>query len=343
LTTTYSPISTVYRDFARIKLIGDSPQFLKILDIINQVSDTEAPVLICGETGTGKELAARAIHYLSRRRERPFIPVNCGAIPDNLLESELFGHVEGAFTDAKQKRTGLVTEADGGTLFLDELEALTPKGQVVLLRFLEDRAFRPVGQSRLKETDTRIVSAVNSDLKSAAEEGRFRFDLLYRLAVISFTLPPLRDRGDDKHLLSDHFLKECAGEYGRPPRPLHEDVVDTIDTYDWPGNVRELKNFIHSAFITSSGPTIALPVAGILGPTRTDIGRQRPLLDTPLAEAKASVVNDFERAYILRMLRKTEGNISQAAKLAGKDRRSFGRLIRKHNIEVASSQKMVKP
>ncbi|NNK00753.1 MAG: sigma-54-dependent Fis family transcriptional regulator [Desulfatitalea sp.] len=323
------------RDFIRLKLLGQSSGFLRILVILEQVADTDAPVLICGETGTGKELTARAVHYSSARREKPFIPVNCGAIPDNLLESELFGHAEGAFTDAKHSRTGLIAEADGGTLFLDEIEALTPKGQVVLLRFLEDLSFRPVGQARLKQVNTRIVSAVNADLRMEAEAGRFRWDLLYRLAVISFTLPPLRERGDDKRLLAEHFLKECAGTYDRPLRPLEDDVYDLIDTYDWPGNIRELRNFIHSAVLMSSGPKVDLPASAIVGPLKErGNGKTTHPMDAPLSQAKAKVNADFERAYILRTLRKTSGNISHAAKASGKDRRSFGRLMKKHGIDA---------
>ncbi|MBN1655976.1 MAG: sigma-54-dependent Fis family transcriptional regulator [Deltaproteobacteria bacterium] len=327
--------SSFVKDFIRLKLLGSSPAFSGVLEIIDKVADTDAPVLVCGETGTGKELAARAIHYSSKRRERPFIPINCGAIPDNLLESELFGHIEGAFTDAKHSRVGLIAEADGGTLFLDEIEALTPKGQVVLLRFLEDFSFRPVGQTRLKQVNARLVSAANSDLRLAAEAGRFRFDLLYRLAVVCLTLPPLRERGDDRRLLAEHFLKECAGYYNRSLRPLHVEVCDFIDSYDWPGNIRELRNFIHSAFLLSCGPTVNLPISGTIGHLSTQgNGKISHPMDAPLSKAKAWMTSDFEKKYILRTLCKTGGNISHAAKAAGKDRRSFSRLMKKHGIDA---------
>jgi len=328
---------SICREFFHAKLVGRSPKFRVVLDIIESVADTDAPVLIHGETGTGKELTARAIHYSSRRRERPFIPVNCGAIPDNLLESELFGHAAGAFTDAKHSRLGLVVEADGGTLFLDEIQALSPKGQVVMLRFLDDCSFRPVGQTRSRKVNTRIVSASNLNLLRAAHEDLFRFDLLYRLAVVSFTLPPLRERGEDKHLLADHLLKECPSFYNRPFRPLDEHIRDLIESYDWPGNVRELRNFLHSAFLMSSGPKITIPPTGIVGPIAASCPRDVvPPMDAPFKQAKAQMMNAFERNYIRRMLRKTNGNISQAARLSGKDRRSFGRLMKKHNIDASA-------
>jgi two-component system, NtrC family, response regulator GlrR len=325
-----------------MKLIGTSVKFQRVLEFIDRVACTTAPVLVCGETGTGKELTARAIHYSSDRRDHPFIPINCGAIPDNLVESELFGHVEGAFTGAKHAHAGLLSEADGGTVFLDELEALSPKAQVVLLRFLEDQSYRPVGHTRHKAVDTRILSAVNIDLLAAVTAGTFRSDLLYRLAVVSLVLPPLRERDGDRHMLADLFLRECAAQYERPARPLHGTVREMIDRYDWPGNVRELRNFIHAAFVMSTGPTIEMPPTGIVGP-RLDVSKPNAsLADAPLSVAKAQVTAEFERTYIVQMLKKTAGNISHAAKLSGKDRRSFGRLMKTHGVDAATLRSLVR-
>lgn len=326
--------SSIYRDFLRTKLVGKSSKFLDVLEMVDRVAATAAPVLISGETGTGKELTARAIHYSSSRREHPFIPINCGALPDNLLESELFGHAEGAFTGAKSSHAGLLSEADGGTIFLDELEALSPRAQVVLLRFLEDQSYRPVGHTKQRSIDTRILSAVNIDLRAAVSAGTFRSDLLYRLAVVCLTLPPLRERDQDRQLLADMFVRECAGQNQLPPRPLSNQIRNAVDEYDWPGNVRELRNFIHSAVVMSAGPTIEIPPFGLVGPRITERKSKPSLDDLPLAAAKARVTAEFEREYIVRMLKKASGNISKAAKLSGKDRRSFGRLMKVYGITL---------
>jgi DNA-binding NtrC family response regulator len=290
---------SLFKDFARTKLVGESPKFRQVLDMVDRVAGTIAPVLISGETGTGKELTARAIHYSSDRREQPFIPINCGAIPDNLIESELFGHVEGAFTGAKHTHSGLLSEANGGTLFLDEIEALSPKAQVVLLRFLEDHSYRPVGHTKHHAFDARILSAVNVDLRAAAQDGSFRRDLLYRLAVCSVVLPPLRERGNDRQLLAERFVRECSAQYARPERPLTDAVRDIIDRYDWPGNVRELRNFIHSAFVMSVGSKIELPPPGVVGPQVDSLKPKASSFDVPLSIAKARISAEFERDYIV--------------------------------------------
>src|SRR6266849_9855039 len=199
--------------FARLNMLGDAPVFKEALRIISRVATVDATVLIQGETGTGKELAARALHYLSHRRDFPFIPVNCGALPDNLLESELFGHERGAFTDAKRATRGLVAQAEGGTLFLDEVEAMTPRAQVVLLRFLQDHEYRPVGGRLVSNGDLRIVASSNVDLEELVRRSQFRRDLLFRFSIMSVTMPPLRERGRDVVLLAEHFLRGFAIQY----------------------------------------------------------------------------------------------------------------------------------
>src|SRR5262245_6323640 len=204
--------------FARLNMLGHAPAFTEALRIIGRIATVDATVLIQGETGTGKELAARAVHYLSRRRDGPFIPVNCGALPDNLLESELFGHVRGAFTDAKQPNRGLVAQAEGGTLFLDEVEAMTPRAQVVLLRFLQDHKYRPVGGRLLSSGNVRVIASTNLDLEQLVQQNEFRRDLLFRLSILSVTMPPLRHREDDVLLLAEYFLRRFASQYGKPTK-----------------------------------------------------------------------------------------------------------------------------
>src|SRR5215471_2435071 len=214
----------------RTNMIGESPRFLAAVARIGRLAACDAPVLIHGETGSGKELAARAIHYLGARRDGPFLPVNCGAIPDSLLESEFFGHNRGAFTDAKEPRIGLIEQAQSGTLFVDELEALSPRGQVTLLRFLQDGTYRPVGSSTVRHADTRIVGSTNADLAQMVARGTFRSDLLFRLDVLNLTLPPLRDRPGDARLLAERFVREFSARYGLPPRPLDARACAYLET-----------------------------------------------------------------------------------------------------------------
>jgi DNA-binding NtrC family response regulator len=232
--------------------IGRSPAFLRVLDLIDRFSRCDAPVLIQGETGTGKELAARAIHYSGARRNAPFLPVNCGAIPETLVESELFGHVRGAFTDAREARSGMVAQAEGGTLFLDEIEALEARGQVALLRFLQNLEYRPVGSSTSKLANVRVVAACNGDLAELARRGICRRDLFFRLNVFVLDMPPLRVRGDDVTLLAEAFAERFCRRYGMPRIKLDPACLDCLAAYDWPGNVREFENIVHSPDARSS-------------------------------------------------------------------------------------------
>ena len=229
-------------EFAALGLIGRSPAFLSMLRLTRGMAACDAPILIFGETGTGKELVARAIHHLGPRAKCPFIPVNCGALPDSLVENELFGHEAGAFTDAKKAQSGLVAQASGGTIFLDEIEALSLKGQVVLLRFLEDFRYRPLGGSRTARSDVKVIAATNADLKELARAGSFRSDLLYRLDVLSLVLPPLRGRRDDIEFLATHFIAQLSTQYGQPLKRLRPQAREWLVNYGWPGNVRELEN-----------------------------------------------------------------------------------------------------
>ncbi len=323
---------TLLETFARLNLLGSSPEFVRVLELIRKLGRTDAPVLVLGETGTGKELAARAVHYLGLRHEQPFVPVNCGAIPDSLVENELFGHERGAFTDAKGTQPGLVAQADGGTLFLDEVDSLSLRAQVALLRFLEDHEYRPLGGLRLRKVDVRVLAASHLDLQELAERGEFRQDLMFRLNVLQLKLPPLAARTGDIELLAHHFLRQYSRRYRQPVKGIHPQALAWMDAYRWPGNVRELENLLHRAFVVSEGRTIELGhILGSdgAGPER---GEGEPPFAESFQEAKARIVERFERDYLSWLMREAGGNVSLAARRAGKERRSLGKLLKKHGI-----------
>jgi DNA-binding NtrC family response regulator len=326
--------------FAQLNLIGDSPAFRDVVRTARRLAACGATVFIQGETGTGKELFARALHYLSPRAGGPFIPVNCGAIPDTLIEAELFGHARGAFTDAKEARPGLIAQAHGGTLFLDELETTSPHGQVALLRFLQDQEYRPVGGPAVRVADVRVIGSTNADLGALAARGEFRKDLLFRLNVLALDLPPLRARGDDVLLLARAFLRRLSEQYGRPAKTLHPDAVAYLRRHPWPGNVRELENLVLRSFLLDDGLELRLPAAAEEGAAWTwpvaPAVRAGSLSAISFREAKARVVAEFERAYIAELLERARGNVSLAARLAGQERSRFGRLIRKHRLSGAA-------
>ncbi len=233
------------------KVIGESEPFRRTLQLVAEVAPTDSTVLICGETGTGKELIARAIHAASRRKDRPLITVNCAAIPVALMESEFFGHEKGAFTGATQRREGRFALADGGTIFLDEVGELNTELQAKLLRVLQEGEFDPVGSSRTRRTDARVIAATNRDLSTAVQEGKFRTDLYYRLNVFPINIPPLKQRGNDVRLLAEHFVTKFSTRMGRTIDPLGSDCIERLKAYEWPGNVRELQNVIERSVITA--------------------------------------------------------------------------------------------
>ena len=312
-------------------LLGSSTAFVQARAQIEKVATVDATVLIEGETGTGKEMAARAIHYLGKRCELPFVPVNCGALAEALVESELFGHERGAFTDAKVASLGLVHEAGGGTLFLDEVDALSPKAQATLLRFLQDGTYRRVGGSATRQADVRIVVASNANLQELADARRFRKDLLYRVNVLGVRMPALRERGDDAIELARVFLGRLAHRYERPAARLDPASLAFLRSYPWPGNVRELENVVHRAYLLCDGPDIDLRSAAsnAAAPAPITSGAQG------FRQAKQRAMGDFERQYLSDLLQQTAGNLSQAALLAGQDRSAFGRLVRKHGLRQA--------
>ncbi len=303
-------------------LIGQSPAMQEVFRLIADVAPTDAPVLIDGETGTGKGLAARAVHSLSARREGPFVAVHCAAIPETLMESELFGHRKGAFTDAKETKRGRLEMAHGGTLFLDEIGEVGVRTQIDLLRVLEDGVFYRVGGTQPLEADFRVVAATNLDLDRAVREGRFREDLFYRLNVVRITMPPLRRRKQDIPLLAEHFLRRYALEARRPIERIGRDALDAMMVYDWPGNVRELENAIERAVVVGKGPQIRaedLP-----------IGR-------PVAPGAAAVrLEEVERDHIRRILEESGWNITRSARLLGIDRSTLYGKIRRYGLRKPS-------
>ncbi|THF62665.1 sigma 54-interacting transcriptional regulator [Pseudothauera rhizosphaerae] len=302
-------------------IISRSSRMAAVLDEARLVADADASVLIRGASGTGKELVARAIHRASPRAARPFVAINCGAIPEALLESELFGHVRGAFTGAASARSGLFVAADGGTLFLDEIGDMPPALQVKLLRVLQERAVRPVGASRAEPIDVRILSATHRDLDAALAAGEFREDLYYRLNVVSFTLPTLDERREDIPLLAKHFLDTLARKYRKTLHGFAPDALEALSTAAWPGNVRQLQNVVEQACALATTPLI--PLALIERALRV-----RSMEVPSYAEAKQR----FERDYLIRLLKLTDGNVSDAARLAERNRTEFYRLLQRHAL-----------
>lgn len=322
-------------DLASLNMIGRAPNFLRALTAIRRIAACDAPVLIQGETGTGKELAARAVHYFSERRDYPFIPVNCGALPDSLIENELFGHERGAFTDAKQASAGLIAQAEGGSLFLDEIDTLSAKAQIALLRFLQDRQYRAVGGSVTRQANVRVIAAANADLKLAVAAKQFREDLLFRIDVLSIALPPLRERADDAAMLARHFLASYSEQYARRKR-FHPDTLTWIARQAWPGNVRQLQNTVHRAFLLAEGDIVSLHETDPITERRrsgSDRRRQQDFVDG-FGAGKGRAIAEFERAFADWALRESNGNVSAAARRAGKERRAFGKLLKKYGIDT---------
>ena len=306
------------------QLLGRDPVFLAAIKRIPRLGQTDGPSLITGETGTGKELCARAIHHLSRRSRFPFIPVDCGAIPDHLFENEVFGHARGAFTDAREDRRGLIALAEGGTLLLDEIDSLSMAVQAKLLRFVQERTYRPLGADRFIRADVNLISSTNQDLEARVRDGRFRSDLFFRLNVIRLDLPPLRERRADIALLAHHVVDTLGGHDAGSRKTLSASALSRLTQHDWPGNVRELFAIIQGAMMFAQGAQIlprdlALPARPC--PVAAGAGGFR--------RARASMIETFERQYVEDMLRKHRGNVTRAAQEAQKDRRTFGRLVKK--------------
>jgi two-component system, NtrC family, response regulator GlrR len=315
------------------QFVGESSALLKLTQMIPKVAQSDATVMISGETGTGKELVARAIHSLSARNEKPFVPVNCGAIPVDLVENELFGHEEGAFTGASSSSAGVIREAEGGTLFLDEIDSLPLQSQIKLLRFLQEREYRPLGACKTSPADVRVISASSANFDEAIQRGRFRLDLFYRLHVMPLHVPPLRERKDDIPLLARHLVGKYSEKNNLALKPLSVDAIAKLIDYRWPGNVRELENVLERAVIVSKSPCIeACDIDLPKAPGGLDQGSFKML--------KAKAVKEFETEYLQKLLALNEGNVAKAAKAAGKHRRAFQELLRKHRIDV---RKLIRP
>ena len=313
-------------------LVGCSDCFLLALELTAKFARYEVPVLLEGETGTGKELFARALHYLGPRRGRPFVPVNCGALPDTLIENELFGHVSGAYTGARGPMEGVVAQANGGTLFFDEVHCLSPKGQATLLRFAQDQYYRPLGASTPpRRADVRLVAATNQCLWKCVLDGRFREDLFYRLNVGYVRLPPLRERKQDIVMLVNDIVAKLCTRYSTGPRRFDAASLAWLSSQPWKGNVRELENVVQRAFMLSDDAVIRIDPRRTPTPTADfSVGTHR---EACFKEARVRALREFEGDYIRRMLTITRGNVTEAARQAGKDRRVFGRLMKKYGIE----------
>ncbi len=326
------------------QLVGHSMCMREVFGIIERVAPTDLTCMIAGETGTGKELVSRALHSLSKRSRKPFCVFDCGAAPDTLIESELFGHERGSFTGAHAAREGVFEQADGGTIFLDEIGELPLELQPKLLRVLEQREVRRVGSGRIRPVDVRVVAATNRDLQQEVREGRFREDLFYRLAVVELQLPPLRDRLEDLSLLCSHLLGRARHNPG--VRGLAPEVYEIFEAYRWPGNVRELNNVIERALPFTDGEMVtldALPASlrgdGQGAPQARDSGAasapaptDSSLKDMPFKDAKEQIIEAFERDYLIELIERYGGNVSRAARAADMDRKSITRLLKKHGI-----------
>ncbi len=310
----------------KTNIIGRSKGILTVLKLIDQVADTDTTVLICGETGTGKELVANAIHDNSRRAKGPFIKVNCAAMPESLLESELFGHEKGAFTGAISRRKGCFQEASGGTIFLDEIGELSPMAQAKLLRVLQEKEIQPIGSSRTIKIDVRVITATNKDLEKEVQNGNFRSDLYYRLNIFPIYIPPLRERGSDILLLSDFFVNKYANIFKKQIKRISTSAIDMLMSYHWPGNVRELENCIERAVLLAEGNTIE---SHHLPPSL----QTKPQGEKGKVRGKFEIlVSNFERDLIVDALKETRGNQSAAAKILGTTKRIIQYKVKKYGI-----------
>jgi DNA-binding NtrC family response regulator len=319
-------------------IIGKSLPMLQVFETIKKVAKSEANILIVGETGTGKELIAKSLHVNSRRGASPFIPVDCASLPENLLESELFGHEKGAFTGAQTSRPGLFEYANGGTVFLDEVGDISLNLQAKLLRVLQERQVRRVGSNRIIDVDVRVISATNRDLGQAVARGEFREDLYYRLNVISIPLPPLRERKGDIPLIVRHYIAKYAATSGKEITGITPEAMRLLEEYRWPGNVRELQNVIERAVVLAEHELLRpedLPEHIRIRAEAVSPAASAPANELPLKRAKEEWAAAFERDYVLQLLKRHDGNISQAAKSAGVDRKTIHRLMKKHGIRVS--------
>jgi DNA-binding NtrC family response regulator len=313
------------------QMVGEDPAFLSILAKAALFARSEAPVLLTGETGTGKELCARIVHHMSKRREGPFIPVECGALPEHLFENEVFGHARGAFTDAHADQKGLVALAQGGTLFLDEVDGLFQATQGKILRLLQEKTYRALGSEHFRSSNIRVIAATNRNLEKLVREKQFREDLFFRLNVLRIHMPPLRQRPHDIPPLARRFVEEICATQEAPKKVLSPASIHKLQGYAWPGNVRELYNTIQRAMFLAPGSQICS--------SHIDFSPFQPSAEMPVNDfrrGKMIAIERFEREFVEALLEKHAGNVTHAAREAGKDRRAFGRLAKKYGIRQVS-------
>ncbi|HJU73585.1 MAG TPA: sigma-54 dependent transcriptional regulator [Gemmatimonadaceae bacterium] len=338
-TAPQTTIDRLQRAYALGKLVGEAPAFRAAIARLPAIARADATVLLSGETGTGKELVARAIHYLSERSTGSFTAVNCGSLPDTLFEDDFFGHERGAFTDAKASRSGLLNQAHGGTLLLDEVDSLSPRAQVALLRVLQDRTYRALGSSEERRADVRVIAATNADLWPLVEAKQFRSDLYYRLSVLTIALPPLSQRSEDILPLTHHFLLRLTPST-RGPFRLAPEAKDALLAHAWPGNVRELENAVLRAVSLCETDTITasdlgLGMRSVTRARSDDAAHTKVVVDfsRPFGEAKRDTIAAFELNYLTGLMKDCGGNVSRAARRARKERRDFRRLLHKHRLD----------
>lgn len=353
-------------------IIGKSQSIAFVKSAVQTMAQYAAPVLITGETGTGKELVARGLHYNGSFANKPFIAINCSTFTDELFASELFGYKKGAFTDAKNDKDGLLVSADGGTIFLDEIDSLSPKSQAAILRVLQESEFRPIGSSIVLKANVRFIAAANCNLGTKISQGEFRQDLYFRLYILSINVPALRERKEDIPLLIEHFVQKLNNQYGLDKKGVSASLLRRLSSHNWPGNVRELENTIHRYYLMAKDDLMdAAPMADIIGnETPASIPQQQPKLasnfasyiepeqseplkdlftssemEVPLlnenldpgnlnfSDAKKQAIENFEAKFVSRLLKFTNGNVTKAASLCGKERRAFGKLVKKYHIK----------
>lgn len=315
-------------------LVGKSAAMRRVFETIRMVANTDLTVLVTGESGTGKDLTARAVHKLSNRRDRSFVAVNCPTVPENILESELFGYKKGAFTHATQNKIGLFQEADGGSIFLDEIGDVSPPIQTKLLRVLQEKEIKPLGDTRTITVDVRIISSTNQDLKEKIRKGEFREDFFYRLNVLPIQLPSLRERREDIPLIADHLMAKHCAKLNKPLKVLSPELLESFQERNWDGNVRELENVIVQGILFSTTETIrprdiGLTPGGVSKPCPGEVTYE----DLPYKDAKEAVLQRFNAAYIGGLLEQTGGNVTQAAKQCGLERQSLQQIMRRYDIK----------
>lgn len=314
-------------------LVGSSPAMQRVYQTIQMIAKTDVTVLITGESGTGKDLAARAVHALSHRNDQPYVTVNCPTLPENILESELFGYKKGAFTDASSDKIGLFEEAQGGTIYLDEIGDIASTIQTKLLRVLQEKEIKPLGQTKSIKVDVRVIASTNRDLREKIRQQEFREDLFYRLNVLTVHMPPLREHKEDIPLLVEHFLKHYCDEFGKPPKSLSSELMDLLLRRNWEGNVRELENIINRAILLSTGEVIEPHEIGWTAELPDSCAVGSEIYGMPYKAAKGEVLRHFHAQYLGELLRRNNGNVTHSARECGLERQALQQILRRYGLK----------